>query len=608
MKMNTLKYLLLLSLLIIFFSCESNPVAEKPEDEDIAETLLNLDFEQVSSEGLPKRWYIGGAGYEIVCDNTYAYSGKSSLRMVYNSGESFGVATSTFPLEDALGKRLKFIGYIKSENITTGYAGLWMRVDGENGQILAFDNMYDRGVTGTKNWQKYQIEFDVSNEAKNINFGALLSGNGKAWFDAFSFEINGQLYEPPLLFDVNNEQLAWLKTNAQHFDTEEPGTDFDDLMFLKELIGSAHIVSLGEGTHGTSEFFKMKHRIAEFLAHEMDFTIFAIEANMPECREINHYVLTGEGNAREALRGIYFWTWYTQEVLDMIEWMRDFNESGLGQMQFLGFDMQYTEVAMTNVEQFVTQVDPDFLSTVQDCYNIIRPIVEEQRQSYYDSSIKPDYDLWKSKAQTVLLHLENQRNNYITIKDAMEVDWIIQDARVVLQAAALELRDKSMAENVDWILAHSPANTKIVLWAHNGHVSKRAGWMGDYLNQQHGSDMVVFGFCFHEGTYTAVGDQGLGTYGTSSSEVGSLEWAFHRTGFPRFMLDLRLASPGDPNSSWLTQSLDFRSIGALAVQHAFYPTKVTDQFDILIYFDQTNPSALLHDYQTAKFSEKIYPK
>jgi hypothetical protein len=126
--MDILKYLLLFFLLIIYFSCESNPVTEQPEEneteEQITETILNLDFEQVSSEGTPKRWYVGGAGFEIACDDTYAYSGKRSLKMVYNSGEAFGFATSTFPLEDALGKRLKFIGHIKSENITAGYAGL----------------------------------------------------------------------------------------------------------------------------------------------------------------------------------------------------------------------------------------------------------------------------------------------------------------------------------------------------------------------------------------------------------------------------------------------------------------------------------------------------
>jgi len=580
---------------IVYVACDSKTIMKNEDESDVTQaTTLNLNFEQVDNDGKPLRWYIGGDGYSVTTDFSIAFSGKRSLCIKFLSGTNFGVATSTFPLEDAKGKKLKFIGYIKTKDITSEYAGLWMRVDGENREILAFDNMHDRGVIGITDWKKYEIELDVHQNATNINFGALLSGDGTAWFDAFSFEVDGQAYQPPLLFNVNAAQLAWLKENIQSFDTEEPGSGFSDLIFLKDCIGPAHIVSLGEGTHGTREFFKMKHRMVEFLANEMDFTIFAIEANMPECRAINNYVLYGEGDARAALKGIYFWTWNTQEVLDMIEWMRDYNASGMGTIQFLGFDMQYPDSAMKFVERFVAEVDPEFIDLVQASYDTIQTIVVDHKKRYQDSSIQPDYEMWKEKAQYVLNHLTDHRDQYILAKDPKEVDWVIQDARVVLQAATPSLRDQSMAENVDWILEHSDPGSKIVLWAHNGHVHKKSGWMGSYLAARHGTDMIVFGFCFHEGTYTAVGDNGLSTYGTSPSDYGSVEYAFHQTGYPRFMLDLRLASPNDPNSAWLTKPIDFRSIGALAMSYAFYQTNVSDNFDILIFFDQTHPSVLLN--------------
>jgi|GEM_PF-7008341 len=59
------------------------------------------------------------------------------------------------------------------------------------------------------------------------------------------------------------------------------------------------------------------------------------------------------------------------------------------------------------------------------------------------------------------------------------------------------------------------------------------------------------------------------------------------------MLDLRLATPDDPNSAWLTEPIDFRSIGALAMSDAFYQTNVVDDYDVLIFFNHTNPSVLL---------------
>ena len=197
----------------------------------------------------------------------------------------------------------------------------------------------------------------------------------------------------------------------------------------------------------------------------------------------------------------------------------------------------------------------------------------------------------------MLEHLQENRERYLASFDVMTVDWAIQNALVVRQGADMWIeegrsRDESMADNVDWILAHTPSGTKAVLWAHNGHVNRDPtyGPMGSVLSERHGDDMRVFGFAFHEGEYTAVGKDGLGTYGTSSSEAGSVEWALHKSGMARFVLDLRSASAESPRSGWLTGTLDFRSIGAMAVEYAFYPGVVTGMFDALVFFDESHPS------------------
>ena len=80
----------------------------------------------------------------------------------------------------------------------------------------------------------------------------------------------------------------------------------DDLKPLKDLIGDARIVSLGECTHGSSEVFSMKHRMLEYLVKEKGFTIFSIEANMPEAFALNEYIIDGKGDSRKLLAGMYF--------------------------------------------------------------------------------------------------------------------------------------------------------------------------------------------------------------------------------------------------------------------------------------------------------------
>jgi hypothetical protein len=74
----------------------------------------------------------------------------------------------------------------------------------------------------------------------------------------------------------------WVRANAIRLTTPEAGHGFADMEPLKKVVGNARIVSLGEATHGSREFFQLKHRMMEFLATQMGFTIFSIEANMPE--------------------------------------------------------------------------------------------------------------------------------------------------------------------------------------------------------------------------------------------------------------------------------------------------------------------------------------
>jgi erythromycin esterase-like protein len=172
--------------------------------------------------------------------------------------------------------------------------------------------------------------------------------------------------------------IEWIRANAIPLTTAEPGKGFADLQRLKPLIGNARIVSLGEATHGTREFFQLKHRMLEFLATEMGFTIFSIEANMPESYRLNDYVLTGNGDPAELLRGIYFWTWNTEEVLDMIKWMRSFNASGRGRVEFTGFDMQTPTVAADIAQRFALKYDTAYAMTLAEA---ARQVTASQSQS-----------------------------------------------------------------------------------------------------------------------------------------------------------------------------------------------------------------------------------
>ena len=122
-----------------------------------------------------------------------------------------------------------------------------------------------------------------------------------------------------------------MQENAQPFETTQPvvtpkleTVDFNDLKPFGGVIKKARISALGEATHGTSEFFKLKHRLLQYGIHELGVRTFILEDNQLQVERINRYVLWGEGSARSSIRGL-FAVWNTQEMLEMIDWIRAYN-------------------------------------------------------------------------------------------------------------------------------------------------------------------------------------------------------------------------------------------------------------------------------------------
>jgi len=164
------------------------------------------------------------------------------------------------------------------------------------------------------------------------------------------------------------EALAWIKSHAIEFTTPEAGHGFDDLEPLARVIGDARVVSLGEPTHGTREAFQFKHRLLEYLVERHGFSIFSIEASMPESYALNDYVIEGRGDPKKLIAGMYFWTWNTEEVLAMVKWMREWNlrhPDAPHKLQFTGFDMQTPDVALRIVRDFLAAHARELMPGVQ---------------------------------------------------------------------------------------------------------------------------------------------------------------------------------------------------------------------------------------------------
>ncbi len=167
-------------------------------------TKLNLDFEQ-NEKGYPATWEnFGSSDYQVYLDSTSAQSGKFSA--VIENSESisnFKALAMTLP-HNYDGTSIRLTGYIKTENVTNGYAGLWLRIDPQ----IAFDNMNDRGITSTTDWKEYEVVLPLNpKKTERIVLGGLLVGKGKMWMDNLQVSIDGKnlddaalkIYTPEIL-------------------------------------------------------------------------------------------------------------------------------------------------------------------------------------------------------------------------------------------------------------------------------------------------------------------------------------------------------------------------------------------------------------------------
>jgi erythromycin esterase len=398
---------------------------------------------------------------------------------------------------------------------------------------------------------------------------------------------------------------AWIRKHAIPLKTVEPGSGLTDLAPLKQVVGNARIVAAGEATHGTREFFQLKHRIFEFLAERMGFTVFAIEANMPEAQRVNEYVLNGNGNPRELLDGLYVWSWKTEEVLNLIEWMRAYNANPAHKrkVKFYGFDMQKANVAMENVLDYIRRVDPEYATKAEGLLSGV-PLTEAERNQFADST-ETNRRVVKQVGE-VLAQVDALPHTDAGWREARQDALVIQQSVQMMIAGkrSNDVRDEAMAANVAWILEQEDPDAKIMLWAHNAHV--RANFaadkirMGGHLRKRFGNEMAVIGFAFNQGSFQAIdAKKGLREFTVNPGPPESLDAVLTATKIPLFAIDLRAAGSRSI-ADWFKSPQKSREIGATYSEDQEFQMveqAPAEAFDVLLFVEKTSRARSLLNRQ-----------
>lgn len=362
---------------------------------------------------------------------------------------------------------------------------------------------------------------------------------------------------------------------------------------MDEIVGDARIVALGEATHGTAEFFRMKHRLFEYLVEKKGFTVLAFEANWPgDVEFLDRHIKTGTGSAHPAPGA-----WRTEEVRDLIEWMRAYNSApGRAKMlSFSGFNIHGSEPATQCVIEAFGRLGTSEAEIVRRHYAGTRVL------PFFYGLPDDERERLRANAAAALARVESQREALLRILTPAEYRRVRQCATVVVQAT-LEMREQAMAENIKWLAEVAFPDEKIVLWAHNFHVTAAPHQpglvpMGHYLRQAFGDRMRLLGFAFDRGEFRVFerGKSAPGPIKVVAAAPHSAEAVLRSAGLPRFILDLRSVPAEGPLGTWLARPQLLRNLDWVydPEDWSYVRIVLSQAFDALVFIEESTATVAL---------------
>jgi erythromycin esterase-like protein len=390
---------------------------------------------------------------------------------------------------------------------------------------------------------------------------------------------------------------------------------------LLDLVADAPFVLLGEGSHGTHDFYHERAEITKRLITEKGFSAVAAEADWPDAYRVNRYVRgeSDDGDADAALSGFErfpTWMWRNTVVLDFVEWLRDTNSSRTphDRTGFYGMDLYSLFNSMGAVIEYLERVDPEAARRARYRYSCFEHFGEDSQAYGYAAS----FDLSRScedEAVNQLVEMQRRAMEYLNRTGGDDFFDAEQNARLVKNAeeyyrsmfrgrqSSWNLRDSHMVETINALVSYlrrKRREPKVVVWAHNSHLGDaRATEMGargelnvgQLLRQQYGSNAILVGFTTYTGTVTAATDwDDPGERKRVRPALpDSYELGFHEAQIPRFFVDLR---NGARNTVLMSKPRLERAIGVIyrpdteRVSH-YFRADMPRQFDGVYHLDET---------------------
>ena len=384
---------------------------------------------------------------------------------------------------------------------------------------------------------------------------------------------------------------------------------------LLERIGDARVVLIGEATHGTAEFYALRAHITKALIRSRGFTIVAAEADWPDAARIDRYARglpAAPVPEWRAFARFPTWMWRNHEVLEFVEWLREWNAGRDARAGFYGLDLYSMYRSIRLVLDYLDRVDRDAARVARERYACLTPW-EGDPATYGRAAISGRYRVCEKEAVAMLRDMLARELEYAA-RDGEHFLDAVGNARVVANAEryyramyyggeeSWNLRDEHMFDTLKAVLRYHGPQAKAVVWEHNSHLGDAAATemgvrgqlnVGYLCRQAFGDRAYLIGFGTDHGTVAAAHDWDgpMAVMSVRPAHSQSYERLCHDSGVPAFFLHLR-APAREAVRDELTPPRLERAIGVVyrpetELQSHYFHAVLPRQFDEYVWFDET---------------------
>lgn len=329
--------------------------------------------------------------------------------------------------------------------------------------------------------------------------------------------------------------------------------DDSDLDVLREVVGDARVVCLGESAHFVSEFYRIRDRVLRFLVRELGFSAFVLESGLPEGLAVDDWVRGGPGTlAGIARSGITYAFGRCDEMHAQLAWMRNWNATGEHPVGFYGMDVPgWCANPGPGVAACLARLAPRpgdrKLLAVTD-------LGEPTRASAPDALDTASAPAELSRGLAELVERAAAADDDLALQCARGAQRVVEFLdHGLYPAPGRNLRNEVMAENLRWILKRED---RVVVGAHNIHLQRTPSFdgttpIGSLLTPVLGDDLIVIGTTHGAGPipgppnldaapekrFVAPADE------PAAPPAHSLDAILDSAGFPLHLVDLRRTPP-----------------------------------------------------------------